>query len=372
MKQRIVDHIKNLGGWTTNRKLILFSVDDYGSVRLHSSQALSKLTQAGITPQKRFDQLDSLENRTDLQELFSILRSVRDKNNNPAVFTPYALPCNIDFDATLASPSNSCILESTVETFKKLAAIEEEYKGAWECWQEGIEEGLMAPEFHGREHFNLDIFNELLSAQDPDLLLALRNRSYITVPGHRNFAFGWTAAFANRGEDEVRRFPEIILDGLKRFEDVYKTKPIVFTPPAQQFPVALDDEVPHWPIMAMDRPFMIKRELKGRSKKYRFTQKKLDNGLVHIVRNVVFEPTRDPNFNAEDFAMRQIEVAFRMKKPANISSHRVNFSGHISPENRTMGLAALKGLLEKIVARWPEVEFISAGELAKMIASENE
>ena len=83
MKQRIFDHIKNLGGWTTNRKLILFSVDDYGSVRLHSAQALSNLTQAGITPQKRFDQLDSLEKRTDLEELFSILRSVRDKKNNP-------------------------------------------------------------------------------------------------------------------------------------------------------------------------------------------------------------------------------------------------------------------------------------------------
>ena len=69
---------------------------------------------------------------------------------------------------------------------------------------------------------------------------------------------------------------------------------------------------------------MIKRESKGRSKKYRFTQKKLDNGLVHIVRNVVFEPTRNPNFNVEDFAM-QIEVAFRLKKPANISSHRVKF-----------------------------------------------
>jgi hypothetical protein len=122
----------------------------------------------------------------------------------------------------------------------------------------------------------------------------------------------------------------------------------------------------------MDRPFMIKRESKGRSKKYRFTQKKLDNGLVHIVRNVVFEPTRNPNFNAQDFAMRQIEVAFRLKKPANISSHRVNFSGHISLENRALGLAALKGLLDRIVARWPEVEFVSAGELAKMIASEND
>ena len=153
---------------------------------------------------------------------------------------------------------------------------------------------------------------------------------------------------------------------------MYNRKPVVFTPPAQQFPVALDDEVPNWPISAMDRPFMIKRESKNRLKKYRFTQKKLDNGLVHIVRNVVFEPTRNPNFNAEDFAMRQIEVAFRLKKPANISSHRVNFSGHISPENRTLGLAALKGLLDRIVARWPEVEFVSAGELAKMIASEND
>jgi hypothetical protein len=372
MKQWIFDHIKNLGGWTTNRKFILFSVDDYGSVRLHSAQALSKLTQGGITPQKRFDQLDSLENRTDLEALFSILRSVRDKKNNPAVFTPYALPCNIDFDATLASPSKSCILESTVETFKKLAATEEVYKGAWERWQEGIEEGLMSPEFHGREHFNLDIFNELLSAQDPDLLLVLKNRSYITVPGHRKFPFGWTAAFANRGEDEVRRFPEIILDGIDKFEQVYRKKPLVFTPPAQQFPVALDDEVPNWPISAMDRPFMIKRESKGRSKKYRFTQKKLDNGLVHIVRNVVFEPTQNPSFNSVDFAMKQIEVAFRLKKPANISSHRVNFSGHISAENRTLGLAALKDLLDRVVARWPEVEFISAGELAKMIALENE
>jgi len=64
MKQRIFDHIKNHRGWTTSRKLILFSVDDYGSVRLHSAQALTNLTEAGITPHKRFDQLDSLENRT--------------------------------------------------------------------------------------------------------------------------------------------------------------------------------------------------------------------------------------------------------------------------------------------------------------------
>jgi hypothetical protein len=372
MKQLIFDHIKNIGGWTTNRKLVVFSVDDYGSVRLHSNQALSLLTAAGISPQKRFDKLDCLENRRDLEGLYSTLRSAKDRNNKSAVFTPYALPCNINFDATLDSYSKSYVSETTVETFHNLAATEEEYKGAWECWQQGIQEGLMAPEFHGREHFNLDIFNELLDSQDTHLLLALKNRSYITLPSHSKFPFGWTAAYANRGAEEIARFSDIILDGIKKFEEVYQKKPSVFTPPAQQFPVALDQEVLNWPITAMDRPFVSKRELEGRSKKYFFKQKKLDNGLVHMVRNVVFEPNMNPSFNAVDFAMKQIEVAFRLNKPANISSHRVNFSGHISQENRTLGLNALKQLLKKITARWPEVEFISAGDLAKMIVSENE
>ena len=40
-----------------------------------------------------------------------------------------------------------------------------------------------------------------------------------------------------------------------------------------------------------------------------------------------FEPSEPRGFNWVDYTFKQVEAAFRMGKPANISSHRVNFFG---------------------------------------------
>ena len=93
------------------------------------------------------------------------------------------------------------------------------------------------------------------------------------------------------------------------------------------------------------------------------------NNLVILVRNVVFEPTEDRGIDWVNYAFKQIEAAFFWNKPAIISSHRVNFCGHIDPKNREKGLNALKQLLKKIVEKWPDVEFMSADELGDLIAT---
>jgi len=67
-------------------------------------------------------------------------------------------------------------------------------------------------------------------------------------------------------------------------------------------------------------------------------------------------------------AIDQVAAAFRWRRPAMISSHRVNFSGHIDEKNRARGLDALRLLLRKIVNRWPDVQFISADQLVERIA----
>ena len=67
------------------------------------------------------------------------------------------------------------------------------------------------------------------------------------------------------------------------------------------------------------------------------------------------------------YALGQVEAAFRWRKPAIISSHRVNFCGHIDPNNRQQGIAALGELLKGIVKRWPDVRFISADQLVERI-----
>ncbi len=88
---------------------------------------------------------------------------------------------------------------------------------------------------------------------------------------------------------------------------------------------------------------------------------------VTVVRNVVFEPTNDEAFDSVKLALDQVAAAFRWRRPAIISSHRVNFCGHIDPENRKQGLRALKQLLDGIVRRWPDVRFVSADELVGKI-----
>jgi len=86
IKEAISLNVKNLFGWRTKRKIVVFSVDDYGNVRLDSKQARKNLDAAGLKVHTAFDAYDALETKDDLEALYTALTSVKDKNGNPAVF----------------------------------------------------------------------------------------------------------------------------------------------------------------------------------------------------------------------------------------------------------------------------------------------
>ena len=65
--------------------------------------------------------------------------------------------------------------------------------------------------------------------------------------------------------------------------------------------------------------------------------------------------------------MNEINIAFKWKKPAVISSHRVNYIGVLNTLNRDYGLLQLRRLLEQILKIWPEVEFMTSDELGKLL-----
>jgi hypothetical protein len=370
IKQELANHIKNIFGWQTNRKLIIFSVDDYGNVRLDSKNAYDNLSKLKIPFNSHFDRFDTLETREDLEALFDVLSSVKDKYGNPAVFTPFALPCNINFEEMAENNYQEYKYELLPDTYVKLSKNNPKaYSNTWELWQEGIKKKLIRPQFHGREHFNLGVFNDLLEKRNENLLQVLRQNSYVSIPEHANYRQGWTAAYSFDKFSETDLFLENIKDGLSRFEEVFGYKASVFTPPAQQFPLHLEAELMDLGLTHIDQSRKSKRHLGDG--KYKLEKHSLGRGLNNndIVRNVVFEPTTTQHFNWVNFTFKQIEAAFRMNKPANISSHRVNFCGHIDTENREKGLKALQELLNKIVKRWPEVEFISADQLGVIITN---
>jgi hypothetical protein len=302
--------------------------------------------------------------------LYETLSSVKDKNGNHAVFTPFTVPCNIDFDKLAENGYRQYEYELLPVTFDKLSAQQPSaYRGTWQLWKEGMEKGLMAPQFHGREHFNLKVFNEKLAKKDLEILTALKNRSYTSISASGYPTIRVTEAFGFWKFEENSTFGQIIDDGLNCFEKVYGYRAIQFNAPGASEHHVLHDVLFENGILIVNSPW-IKYEHQGLGKYKRtinYTGKKNNQGIKFIVRNVVFEPADNRGFDWVHYTLKQIETAFRWHRPAIISSHRVNFCGHIEPANRETGINALKELLKKIVQKWPDVEFMAANELGDLI-----
>lgn len=367
-------NLKNSLGWKTKRKIVVFSVDDYGNVRLHSKEARANMDKAGLPIYSRFDAFDTMETKEDLEKLYEVLDSVKDKNGRSAVFTAFALPCNINFEKVAEGNFQDFHKETLPETFAKLAKENPKaYNGAWEKWQEGMQKGFLKPQFHGREHLNLSIFNDKLKSKDEQMLIALQNKSYASIADDNYPTMSCYAPFDFWNTDENEEFKSVIIDGLQKFETVFGFKSTYFTPPVFNIHHSLFPTLKQNGVRFIDLA-LYRKEHQGFNvykKSFNYIGKNTKDGLNIMVRNVVFEPTEERGIDWVDFTMKQIETAFRWNKPAIISSHRVNFCGHIDEANMEKGLNSLKLLLENIVKKWPDVEFMSADELGESIENKN-
>jgi len=353
-------------GVRTRRKIVVFDIDDYGNVRLHSKQARENLDKAGLKACNRFDEFDCLETNDDMDALFAVLRSVKDKNGKPAKFTAYALPANVNFEAMAQLKYQEYAYELLPETLDKLGSA---HNNVMKYWHQGMQDGLIHPEFHGREHLHVRLIMEKLKQKDHDAVTCFQNRSLARLSPGKSKNISWNCAFDFERFEENEQHGQTIIDGLHAFFRVFKFQPTVFCAPGSSshhvlFEVACQNGIRFIESRLLER----EHQGGGRFKRgLNYTGKKAATGGKHIVRNCVFEPNEPMPFDWVANVLNQIDVAFRWRKPAIISSHRVNFCGHIDEKNRTKGLNKLQELLQQIVRRWPDVEFMSTSEMAQAI-----
>jgi hypothetical protein len=366
----LLDEVKHIPGWRTGEKLVVFAVDDYGTVRLDSASARDRMEARGLRFSTRFDRLDAVETRDDVELLFDVLSSVTDGNGRHAVFTPYALSANPDFEA-LQADASEYRYKPVDRTFVRLAAEQPQaYEGAWDLWLQGTRDGLLRPQFHGREHLNVELLERQLRAKDAVLMLNIANRSMAalndepTLPG-----VSFTHAYNFYDRAELPRHHDTITGGLRLFEQIYGHPSTTFTPPAQRLDPELHETLERNGVRAIHKPLFQRRRIHRDTyvRELNWLGRRRGQGHTIIVRNVLFEPNDKPGVDSVGLALQQIAAAFRWRKPAVVSSHRVNYCGHIDESNRTRGLADLKRLFQSIVTRWPDVQFIGADELVTRI-----
>lgn len=363
IKSILSRNITNARGWRTNRKIVVIESDDWGSIRMPNKEVVSKLKKYGFQVEKcAYMQNDSLESNEDMECLFDIIEGRKRK----PVITANFLTSNPDFERIRQTNFEQYHFES----LEKTLAAYPNHNNVKKLWLEGLSNKYFVPQLHGKEHLNTNVWmNDLRNGNEETLYSFDLNVFGVSANTIKIPRQSYQAAF---GKDSggYQEKKEILTAAYKQFYDLFGFYSKTFIAPNYTW----DDEiesiltklgVTHYQGAQAQRLYYprkskveIKRHYLGERNK--FKQK-------YLIRNVTFEPFSNQSKDWVSSALKEINNAFLWKKPAIISMHRVNFIGSINPENRKRNLALFELLLDEIEKKWPEVEYISSDELAKLI-----
>ncbi|MDD3080047.1 MAG: hypothetical protein PHH37_13245 [Paludibacter sp.] len=364
----------NIPGFHTSKKLIVFTSDDWGGVRLLSIGAKKALSEAGFDiAGNRFDRYDTLESNTDIEHLFDVLLKHRDSVGNYPVIAAVANVANPDFEKI----KNNHFSEYYYETFDKTLNRYPDHEKVLTLYRKGIELNIFRPEFHGREHLHTNRW--LCELQSGNKMVSKAfEYEFFHIGGKylNNHAAerGLGAAYDIDNVNDVLDQMKIVKDGADIFKNIFGYSSVYFTPPAQYYHKSLEESMVDAGFKMIDVPGLRKMPLGSNRYATRFHylgQKNRDNGLRYLTRNAVFEPNMSENSDGVQACLKSIEAAFKYNRPAIISNHRAAFVGGIDIANRDKGLKSLDLLLSEIIKRWPDVEFISAASLYELMINKS-
>lgn len=365
IKSNISTWVKGSLGWKTNRKIVVFESDDWGSIRMPSNKTFDALVSKGIKLDSAggylFNKYDTLANEDDLTALFEVLNSVRDKNNNPAVFTAISVVANPDFDKIASSGFQEYHYEPFTKTLEKYQS----HNRTFDVWKEGIRNKLFVPQSHSREHLNVLLWMENLRKGDIQTKIAFDHGiwGYDRTDNQPSYQ----VAFSIKSLEDLKQQAVIVKESLDIFENLFGFKSSFFVPPNGLFHPSLEKVTSKMGVSLLYGSFIyhVPTPAYGSKKTIRYLGQSNTYGQKYVLRNCQFEPN-DPEVDWLSVALKDIETAFKYNKPAILGPHRKNFIGSLDESNRTKSLIILRNLLKEIIKRWPDVEFLSTAELFKI------
>jgi hypothetical protein len=368
IRNSISRHLVNIPGWRTNRKIVVIESDDWGSIRMPSKEVYEKFLRNGyrvdLNPYERYDSLASAE---DLSLLFELLSLYKDKNGNHPVITANCVVANPDFEKIKADNFNNYYYELISDTFKRYP----KHKDNLQLWKEGMDNGIFFPQFHAREHLNVSKFMKALRMNDTDVHFGFENY----MPGSifknnaRNGNYFVEATYYDSEKDKRDKL-EIYIEGLAIFEEIFGYKSMSIMPPNYTWSNDYNESAAKAGVKFVQGARKMREPVNNSKSLFsnRILGRKNSHGLTDLVRNCSFEPTTSISMNSVAGCLSDISTAFRLKKPAIISSHRINFVGFIDETNRDKNLIGLKKLFSTALCNWPDIEFMTSDNLGMLIS----
>ncbi len=316
-----------------------------------------------------YTSFDSLASEKDLEQLFYVLMEFKDRNGFHPVITANAVMANPDFEKIRQNRFSEYIYKRFTDTLKKYP----DHSGSFNLWKQGKEENLFYPQFHGREHLNVRAWMDALDNKKSKYRSVFDREIFWLGAGEEDKTdVSIRAAFDAQSAVDIEDHKKIIEEGLDLFEEIFGYRSESFIAPNFVFSGGLnsilyDGGVKY--IQGMKYQKLPKLERNKNELVRHFQGERNHSGQFYLVRNCVFEPSQFPeSYDNVEECLKGIKNAFLWRKPAIISAHRLNFIGHIVPENRERNLKLFRELLKSILVQWPEVEFMTSAQLGDLIA----
>lgn len=372
-KSTVKNLLVNSVGWRTKRKLVVFESDDWGSIRMSSKKAYNYLMNKGYPVDRcAYNRNDMLESNDDVEQLLDTLSSFKDKNNNPPIFTLNNIVANPDFKKIMEDDFQIYHYEPFTETLKRY----KNHDRVFELLNEGVNNSFFKMQFHGREHINVRNWMGHLKQKDAYTMEAFELEMFSFYKGDKiRGRIEYLDTFRFDYNNDTVDFRNDLESGLDIFNKLWGYSSKSFIAPIYNWSVDVEKWLHDFGVKYLQGLHIQRvpdsRKLLSYKKKYHYLGQTNKFGQIYLVRNAIFEPTSNPTLDWVTSCMKEINIAFAMKKPAIISTHRVNFMGGLIESNRDANLRLLKQLLDKLLKKYPDVEFISSDQLGELISNTN-
>ena len=369
IQTQFVRTLTNFRGIKINRKIVVIESDDWGSIRMPSRNIYEKCLKAGYPVDLNpFERYDSLANENDLNMLFDLLSTFRDKNRNHPVITANCVVANPDFQRIRANNFEQYYFELITETFKRYP----NHSRNFEIWLNAKSDGLFFPQYHAREHINVSKFMNALQNYDLDMLFAFGNE----MPGSirkgkvESGNYFVEATHFTDEKDKVEKL-DIYLNGLEIFDKLFGYKSESIIPTNYIWSNEFNEFTSKEGVKYIQGVYKMKDPNFGKPRILnRYLGKQNKYNQIDLVRNCFFEPSISKH-DVVNSCLNEIKIAFLLKKPAIICSHRLNYVGNIDSTNRDKNLKYLNDLFKAILKKWPDVEFMNSQTIGELIKNEN-
>lgn len=343
----------------TPRHIVVFESDDWGSIRMTNKADWNALLQKGYAVDRRpYERFDTLESPQDMEALFEVLRKHTDSQGRHPVITANMLMANPVFDKIRKHNFQEYFYEPIADTYSRYFSSYQ----VLSLMKQGYEEGLLMPQSHGREHFNITEWLKALQRGDEDVMTAFDfGMCGIASRSHPETGNQLMVALRATDENSQNVIEESVKEGLEMFNALWGFSSKTFVAPCYAWNGRIEKVLAENGVQLIQSS-RVSTPAYQQGATYRYAGQHNQYGQMYSIRNCAFEPANALG-DEVDKALSQIKNAFYTQKIAVVSTHRINYVGGLDENNRTKNLNLLDKLLTGIEKLYPDVEFWSSDKL---------